>query len=65
MIAKGLDFSNVTFVGVLMADLSLMYLTLEPLNVHSSYFVRWQEEGSRRKQGTVMIQTFQSRTLCN
>lgn len=24
MIAKGLDFSNVTFVGVLMADLSLM-----------------------------------------
>lgn len=59
MIAKGLNFENVTFVGVINADLSLnvpdfranerTYQLLEQVSGRS---------GRGKKQGTVMIQTY-------
>ena len=64
MIAKGLDFSNVTFVGVLMADLSLMVPDFrasertfqllcqgifEAMREHSHCSLRWQEEAVEEK----------------
>ncbi len=37
MIAKGLDFENVTFVGVINADLSLNIPDLEQMKEHFNY----------------------------
>ena len=59
MIAKGLDFSNVTFVGVLMADLSLMVPDFRASERTFQLLCRVAGRSGRgEKQGTVMIQTF-------
>lgn len=59
MIAKGLDFENVTFVGVLMADLTL---TLPDYRSgERTYELLCQvagRSGRGAKQGTVLIQTY-------
>lgn len=59
MIAKGLDFSNVTLVGVINADISLNFpdfrsseITFDLLNQVSG------RSGRGTKQGKVLIQTF-------
>ena len=59
MIAKGLDFSNVTFVGVLMADLSLMVPDFRASERTFQLLCQVAGRSGRgAKQGTVMIQTF-------
>ena len=59
MIAKGLDFSNVTFVGVLMADLSLMVPDFRASERTFQLLCQVAGRSGRGdKQGTVMIQTF-------
>ena len=59
MIAKGLDFSNVTFVGVLMADLSLMVPDFRASERTFQLLCQVAGRSGRgEKQGTVMIQTF-------
>ena len=59
MIAKGLDFPNVTFVGVLMADLTL---TLPDFRASERTFDLLTQVAGRSgrgdKAGTVVIQTF-------
>ena len=59
MIAKGLDFENVTLVGVINADISLNFpdfrsseITFDLLNQVSG------RSGRGRKKGKVLIQTF-------
>lgn len=59
MIAKGLDFSNVTFVGVLMADLSLMVPDFRASERTFQLLCQVAGRSGRgSKKGTVMIQTF-------
>ncbi|WP_294578509.1 primosomal protein N' [uncultured Thomasclavelia sp.] len=59
MIAKGLDFENVTFVGVLDADLSL---NIPDFRANERTFQLLEQVSGRsgrgQKKGTVMIQTF-------
>lgn len=59
MIAKGLDFENVTFVGVINADLSL---NIPDFRANERTFQLLEQVSGRsgrgKKQGTVMIQTY-------
>lgn len=59
MIAKGLDFENVTFVGVLTADASL---NIPDFRANERTFQLLEQVAGRsgrgRKEGTVMIQTY-------
>lgn len=59
MIAKGLDFENVTFVGVLNADISLH---IPDFRANERTFQLLMQVAGRsgrgKKEGTVMIQTF-------
>lgn len=59
MIAKGLDFENVTFVGVINADLSL---NIPDFRANERTFQLLEQVSGRsgrgRKKGTVMIQTY-------
>lgn len=59
MIAKGLDFENVTFVGVLDADLSL---NIPDFRANERTFQLLEQVSGRsgrgKKEGTVMIQTY-------
>lgn len=59
MIAKGLDFENVTFVGVLNADISLH---IPDFRANERTFQLLSQVAGRsgrgQKEGTVMIQTF-------
>ncbi len=59
MIAKGLDFPNVTLVGVISADTSLNLPDFGLRSGHSSLSLRLPEGPVRGKQpGEVVIQTF-------
>lgn len=59
MIAKGLDFENVTFVGVLNADISL---NIPDFRANERTFQLLSQVAGRsgrgKKEGTVMIQTY-------
>lgn len=59
MIAKGLDFENVTFVGVINADLSL---NIPDFRANERTFQLLEQVSGRsgrgQKKGTVMIQTY-------
>lgn len=59
MIAKGLDFANVTFVGVLNADISL---NIPDFRANERTFQLLEQVSGRsgrgQKEGTVMIQTY-------
>lgn len=59
MIAKGLDFENVTFVGVLDADISL---NIPDFRANERTFQLLEQVSGRsgrgRKRGTVLIQTY-------
>ena len=59
MIAKGLDFENVTFVGVINADISL---NIPDFRANERTFQLLEQVSGRsgrgKKQGTVMIQTY-------
>lgn len=59
MIAKGLDFENVTFVGVLNADISL---NIPDFRANERTFQLLEQVSGRsgrgQKEGTVMIQTY-------
>ncbi|MDD8049348.1 MAG: primosomal protein N' [Thomasclavelia sp.] len=59
MIAKGLDFENVTFVGVLNADISL---NIPDFRANERTFQLLEQVSGRsgrgNKEGTVMIQTY-------
>lgn len=59
MIAKGLDFENVTFVGVLNADISL---NIPDFRANERTFQLLEQVSGRsgrgKKEGTVMIQTY-------
>lgn len=59
MIAKGLDFENVTFVGVINADISL---NIPDFRANERTFQLLEQVSGRsgrgQKQGTVMIQTY-------
>ena len=59
MIAKGLDFENVTFVGVLNADISL---NIPDFRANERTYQLLSQVAGRsgrgKKEGTVMIQTF-------
>ena len=59
MIAKGLDFENVTFVGVLNADISL---NIPDFRANERTFQLLEQVAGRsgrgQKEGTVMIQTY-------
>ena len=59
MIAKGLDFENVTLVGVINADQSLMIPTYNAIeNTYSLLSQVSGRSGRRNKQGEVIIQTY-------
>lgn len=59
MIAKGLDFENVTLVGVINADQSLMIPTYNAIeNTYSLLSQVSGRSGRSNKQGEVIIQTY-------
>ncbi len=51
MIAKGLDFPEVTLVGVLNADTSLNFRIFVLVSIHSNCLPKFQDEqGEQKKQ---------------
>ena len=65
MIAKGLDFANVTLVGVINADTSLMIPNFRSSEYTFDLLSQVSGRSGRgEKKGTVIIQTFNQRSLC-
>ena len=65
MIAKGLDFANVTLVGVINADTSLMIPNFRSSEYTFDLLSQVSGRSGRgEKKGTVIIQTFNQESLC-
>lgn len=58
MIAKGLDFPNVTLVGVLNADISLYYPSYDANEVTYDILEQVSGRSGRHKDGKVILQTY-------
>lgn len=60
MVTKGLDFDNITLVGILSADSSLQFPNLRATERAFQLFTQVAgRAGRRKKQGKVIIQSFQ------
>lgn len=58
MLAKGLDFKNVTLVGIINADMALFYPSYDANEVAFSLLEQVSGRAGRHKQGRVIMQTY-------